>query len=178
MWKGSCCSNSRVTELGCVWGATQNMCLLSVATGAFCHALCPGSSTTAPIGVNMAFDDPPTPPGHTACHTAKEGGASFLTDSYCEKREWGDLGALVQVKHHVCKDVFLGHWLWSLRRYKVCLKLFARCPIKTHLRVDCLGSFTEGPSQTSREMHSCMSKLFQCHFCQTEWVKIQHSVGE
>lgn len=34
----------------------------------------PGSSTTASIGVNMAFDDPATPPGHTASPRAKGGG--------------------------------------------------------------------------------------------------------
>lgn len=110
----------------------------------------------------------------------KRAGASFLTDNYSEKREWV-LGALVQAEHHVCKDIFLGLWLWSLRRYKVCLKLFARCPKKTHLHVDCL-AFHSQMDLCLRLQGRCTciwANYFSetwCHLCQNEWVKIQHSV--
>lgn len=114
------------------------MCLLSFATGTFCHAPCPGSSTTEPIGVNVAFDDPP--PSHTACHTAKEGGLMLLSSLIATVRKQNE-----EIWELWCKSIIMSVRMsflvtdWSLRRYKVYLKLFARCPMKTHLHVDCLG---------------------------------------
>lgn len=142
----------------------------------------PGSSTTASIGVNMAFDDPATPPGHTASPRAKGGGLVPLSLLIATvRREWGVLGALAQVEHRVCKAIFLGHWLRSLRTYKVCLKLFARCPMKTHLHVDSLGFQSQKrpclrpQGRFTYVQATCFSETW-CHFCQTEWVKIQLSI--
>lgn len=111
----------------------------------------------------------------------RRAGASFFTDSYCEKREWGVMGALVQVEHRVCKAIFLDHWLRSLRTYKVCLKLFARCPMKTHLHVDSLGFQSQKrlclrPQGRFTYVQATYFSETWCHFCQTEWVKIQVSI--
>lgn len=125
-----------------------------------------------------------TNPSRSHCMSQSKGRravASFLTDNFSEKGERGFLEALVQVEHHVCKDIFLGHWLWSLRRYKVCLKLFARCPTKTHLHVDCLGFHSQMCLclQLQERCTCAWANYFSetwCHLCQKEWVKIQHSV--
>lgn len=126
----------------------------------------------------------PTNSSWSHCMSQSKGsraGASFLTESYSEKREWGVLGALVQVEHHVFKDIFLGHWLWSLSWYKDCLKPFARCPMKTHLHMDFLDFHSqEGLCLRLQGRCTCVwANYFSetwCHFCQNEWVKIQHSV--
>lgn len=185
MWGTRCgrgvAAFAAITELGYVWGDTQGMFLLSAATGAFCHAPCPGSSTTAPMGWTWPLMTHKA--GHTARHRAKGGGmvlhSSLIATVRKENEELWELWCESSIMSVRISSLV---WLtWELRRYKVCLKLFSRCPMKTHLHLDCLGFHSQkGLCLRLQGRCTCvwanyLSKSW-CHLCQTEWVKIQHSV--
>lgn len=100
--------------------------------------------------------------------------ASFLTDSYCEQREWFALRALVQVKYNFCKDIFPWSlplrkfpWSLSLRKYQIYLKHLVRCPKKIRC-VDWLRPWLKGHKSVSA------SHSKGAFFIETGW-HLQHT---